>query len=200
LDLKIKRVIVHDGVGHSFWLNPNRDPAQIDVYTGGGLRWSDVSVPEGLQVIDERLEAHGFTLADGIVLEGQVVDLAIQRPIAARMRLQRVEPQPKGGYQYTVMAEAVADTQGRWVLKQAPAGWHRVAPAKEVALRMMKSARVRVTVDFTGRDRQLSFDDVPPGRYVLHGQPNPSAANQQTEPLTIELKGGQTAEVKLSAQ
>lgn len=383
LDVKIKRVIVRDGVGHSFWLNPNREPskqaaarvdwifmvwqtanwerlrklpgdlnptdphdvdkgppAQIDVYTGGGLRWSDVIVPVGLQVIDERLEAHGFTSADGIVLEGQVVDLATQRPVAAQMRLQRVEPQPKGGYRYTVVAETVADVQGRWVLKQAPAGWHRVVvemdgyvprvvgyaqfddqpcwhsyrgglshpapvsgsitddagepladvevrlgdvvsgadgryespheyrsqtdangrfhleqvpigsatiwphkagycrpglgqpittPAKDVALHMMKSARVRVTIDFAGRDRpagyivhmapeggeavgkwsgsgnidaenHLSFDDVPPGRYVLHGQPNPSAANEHTEPLTIELKGGQTAEIKLSAK
>ena len=169
LDVKTKRVIVHDGVGHSFWLNPNRDPAkqagarvdwifmvwqeanwdrlrklpgdlnptdprdadkgppsQIDVYTGGNLRWSDVSVPGGLEVVDERLEAHGFTLADGIVLEGKVLDLATQRPVAARMRLQRVKPQPKGGYRYTVVTEAVADVQGRWVLKKTPAGWHRV--------------------------------------------------------------------------
>jgi len=26
LDVNIKRLIVHDGVGHSFWLNPNREP------------------------------------------------------------------------------------------------------------------------------------------------------------------------------
>ena len=93
LNVKTKRVIVHDGIGHSFWLNPNHEPAkeaaarmdwmfmvwqpaswerlrklpgdldptdardadtgppaQIDVYTGGNLRWSDVAVPEGLEV------------------------------------------------------------------------------------------------------------------------------------------------------
>ena len=42
------------------------------------------------------------------------------------MRLQRVEPQQKGGYLYPVVAEAKADAQGRWVLKKAPAGWVRV--------------------------------------------------------------------------
>jgi hypothetical protein len=315
-------------------------PAQIDVYTGGGLRWSDVIVPEGLQVIDERLEAHGFTPADGIVLEGKVIDLATQRPVAARMRLQRVEPQPKGGYHYTVVAETAADTQGRWVLKNTPAGWHRVVveadgyvprvvgyaqfddqprwhsypcglshpapvsgritddagkplaevevrlgnvvskvdgryesphgytsktdddgrfrfdqvpvgmaairlhkssycrpglgqpittPAKAVTLSMMKAAQVRVSVDFAGTSRpkgyivqiepeggsavgtwggsgnidaknQISFNDVPPGRYVLKGHPNPHTANQISKPLAIDLKGGQTAAVTLSAK
>src|SRR6185312_17489747 len=86
-------------------------------------------------------------------------------------------------------------------------------PANDVALVMKKSANVRVTVDFTGKSRpdgyivnmapeegagvgkwsgsgnidaknQISFKDVPPGRYVLHGQPNPSSANQETAPVT----------------
>ena len=129
LEARTKRVILHDGVGHSFWLNPNGEPAkeaaaridwvfmvwqpanwerlrrlpvdlrpaeaatptrarppQIDVYTGGELRWADVTVPEGLEVVDQRLEGHGFTAADGIVLEGKVTDLATGRPVAARMR------------------------------------------------------------------------------------------------------------------
>ena len=30
LDLKNKRIIVHDGIGQSFWLNPNREPAKRD--------------------------------------------------------------------------------------------------------------------------------------------------------------------------
>ena len=127
--MKRKRVVVHDGVGNSFWLNPNGEatkkagarmdwifmvwqsaswdrlrklpadlnptdpsdadkgpPAQIDVYAGGSIRWSDVTIPAGINVIDKRLEAHGFTAADGVVLEGKVHDLATQRPVAARMR------------------------------------------------------------------------------------------------------------------
>ena len=88
-------------------LNPDRPgrrdqgpPSLIDVYAGGNIRWSDVVVPEGLKVIDERMEAHGFTPADGVVLEGKVIDLVTHLPVAAWMRLERVEPQPKGGYLY----------------------------------------------------------------------------------------------------
>ena len=58
-------------------------PAQVDVYTGG-LRWADVTVPPGLEVVDQRLEGHGFTAADGIVMEGKVTDLATGRPVAGR--------------------------------------------------------------------------------------------------------------------
>src|SRR5262249_1864319 len=77
-------------------------------------------------IIDQRMESHGFKLTDGLVLEGKVIDLATKKPLAARMRLQRVEPQPKGGYQYTAVAEATADAQGHWVLKKTPAGWLRI--------------------------------------------------------------------------
>ncbi len=383
LEVKTKRVIVHDGEGASFWLNPDGEPAkraaarmdwrfmvwqranweqlrkmparfipadagdaetgppsQIDVYTGGTLRWSEVTVPKGLEVIDQRLEAHGFTIADGVVLEGKVVDLATRRPIAARMRLQRIEPQSKGGYHDTVVAEAVADVQGRWVLKRAPAGWYQlvieadgyvpriagyarfdnqplwqsydsglsrpgpvsgrvadhdgrplvgvevhiediepdgggryespredpvrtdadgrfrsdrlpigrariwlqksgycrlglgkpiVLPTKDLELTMIKAAQVRVTVNFSGTDRpteylvhlepeggeavgkwsgsgaidaknQIAFDDVPPGRYVLQGRPNPGRVDQQTPPMPIILNVGRTTEVTLRAK
>ena len=136
LDAKPKRVVVHDGTGHSFWLAPNGEkeklaaakidwvfmvwqpaswerlrklpadlnptepadtspPAQIDVYTAG-IDWADVTVPAGLEVVDQRLVAHGFTAADGVVLEGKVTDLSTRQPIAATIKLQRVEPQDEG--------------------------------------------------------------------------------------------------------
>ena len=103
-------------------------PAEIDIYTGGQLRWPDVTVPKGLEIaiVDQRLEGHGFTLADGIVMEGKVTDLATGRPLAARVRLERIEPNAEGGYRYLVAAKSAADERGRWVLKKAPAGWHRV--------------------------------------------------------------------------
>jgi hypothetical protein len=169
LDVKRKRVVVHDGVGHSFWLNPNREPAkqeaakidwdfmvwqrrvweqlrnlpadfnptdardaesgppaQVDVFTGGNIRWANVTVPKGIEVVDQRLEAHGFTIADGVVLEGTVFDLATHMPVASRMRLQRIEPQKTGGYRYPVAAETVADALGHWILKKAPSGGYRV--------------------------------------------------------------------------
>jgi hypothetical protein len=380
LDAKVKRVVVHDGTGYSFWLAPNREPeklaaakvdwifmvwetpnwerlrnmpadlnptdsgdtsppSQIDVYTAG-LRWADVTVPEGITVDDQRLEAHGFTIADGLVIEGKVTDLATGQPLTATMRLERVEPQKTGGYAYPLVAQTKADDQGRWVLKHVPAGWVRVVveaagfvprvagygqfdveprwqsfntnialavavagritdeagqplagvdvrldnvqaksggryespagytvksdanghfrveqvpegpatvwihkpgytrpglglpittPKDDVELRMMHSASLRVTVDFTGKPRpegyivqiapeggeavgsyggsgninaqqQIAFENVPPGRYVLHGRPNPGSDDQQTEAVTVDLKGGQALEVTLKAK
>ena len=32
----------------------NGPPTQIDVYTGGRIRWADVVVPKGIEVIDQR--------------------------------------------------------------------------------------------------------------------------------------------------
>jgi hypothetical protein len=174
LDVKTKRLAVHDGVGHSFWLNPNqaddkkaaaeidwtlavwqpdswerlrelppsinptnaRDaaagpPATLDVYVGGRIRWSDVVVPPGLEVTDNRLEAHGFAPADGTVLQGKVVDASNQAPIAARVRLQLVEPSPQGGYNYTNALETATDETGAWSLKNVPEGWYRVVADAE---------------------------------------------------------------------
>lgn len=381
LDVKTKRVIVHDGTGHSFWLNPNGEPAkkeaaridwmfivwqptswerlrklpadlnptgmldadkgppaEIHIYTGGNIRWSDVKLPEGIELVDKRLEAHGFTAAEGTVLEGKVIDLATKMPIAARMRLERVVPQPKGGYHYESVADAVTDKEGRWVLKKAPAGWHRIVveaegyvprvlgygqfddqpgwhsypgalstaasvsgqilddagrpladvdvrltnlaaadgryelpnaaatktgadgrfqldqlprgtaavmlrkpgyvrpglsqpitiPMEEIALKMGKSASVRVTVSFKGLDlpneyivgmvpeggeavgkwsgsgkidakNQIAFQNVPPGRYIVTGKPNPSSASEVSKSQTIDLKGGASLEIDLSA-
>lgn len=383
LDVKSKRVVLHDGVGNSFWLNMNNEPGkraaakmdwsfmiwqpdrwarlrklpadlnptdaddanngpptQIDVYTGGNIKWADVLVPKGLKIVDQRLEAHGFTAADGVVLEGKVTDLATKKPLAGKMRLELIEPQPKGGYRYSTAASANADAEGHWVLKKAPAGWQRVVidaegyvprvlgysrtedqprwqfyegglarpatvagrisddagqpladvevrtqnvttstgaryesalapniktgadgrfrteqipvgkvtiwvhkpgycrpglgepiatPNEEVNLTMSRAGRIVVTVDFKGKQRpqgymvhiepeggnavgtyggsgnidaqnQISFDNVPPARYVLRGQPNPGSSNERTDPVTIDLKGGQTTEIKLGAK
>jgi hypothetical protein len=382
LDAKTKRIVVHDGVGRSFWLNPNDEPAkraaakmdwsftvwqpehwehlrklpadlnptdagdrkggppaQIEIYTGGNIKWADVRVPDGLTVVDERLQAHGFTSADGTVLEGEVVDLATQKPVAAKVRLESIEPQRTGGYRYSPVAHAAADAEGHWVLKKASTGWYRIIaesagyvprvlgylkiddqphwlrydtglarpavlagrvidnagqplatvevrvqdlttnsvryessldltlktgmdgrfrsdqipvgqanlwvykpgycrpglglpvtmPNENVELKMSKSARVVVTVDFTGKERpvgfivsitpergdavgtyggsgqinksnQMIFENVPPGRYVMRGQPNPASADQRTEPVTVDLAGGKTEEVTLRAK
>jgi hypothetical protein len=383
LDVKSKRVVVHDGVGQSFWLNMNNEPgkkdaarmdwcfmvwvpavwqqlrqlppdinptnpddakngppSELDIYTGGNIKWADVTLPKGLTIVDRRLEAHGFKITDGIVLEGKVTDLATKKPVAAKVRLQRVEPQAKGGYDNPNVAEAEADAEGHWVLKNVPAGWHRVVveadgyvprvagygrfddqprwqtydsglarpglvagrvvddagkpladaevrvgdvtanpggryesplgytfrsgpdgrfradqlpigtatlwvhkpgyvrpglgqpipiPKEDVELTMIQSARLVVTVDFTGKDRpkgyivniepeggskigtwggsgnineknQITFENVPPGKYVIRGQPNPSSPNQVTDPITVELKGGRDTELKFGAK
>ena len=47
---------------------------------------------------------------------------------------------------------------------------------------------------------QITYSDIPPGRYVLSGQPNPGSTNDQTEPVTVELKGGDVREITLKAK
>lgn len=381
IDSKNKRVVVHNGTGRSFWLNPNRDkakeadakidwmfmvwqpaswerlrkmprdlnpigdadpeagpPTQIDIYSGK-LEWAKVEIPKGLTVVDNRMEAHGFMPSDGVVLEGTVIDLATNLPLAAKMRLELIE-QHKGAYKYTTKGEATADAKGRWVLRKAPAGWFRVVveaegyvprvighatfdeeprwssynsglarsgpvsgvitdesgkpldevtvrlsnvaaktggryespseyktttdaegrfrieqapigtatvwmhkkgyvrpglgeaietPKDDVSLKMMRSARLQVKIDFGDKERpggylvniepeggsavgkwggsgnidaknQITFEDIPPGKYVFFGRPNPGSEKEQTDSVTLDLKGGKTEEVTLKAK
>jgi Carboxypeptidase regulatory-like domain len=383
IDAKAKRVIVHDGVGQSFGLNSNREPAkraaaeidweftvwqrasweqqrklpveyrppdfdaadkeppvQIDIYVGGKVHWSELLIPHGLEVIDERLEAHGFTSADRIVLEGKVFDLASKKPLTAALRLDRIDSKPGGGL--TKVLQTVADPPGHWVMKKVPEGWYRLVaekegyvprlvayttldvqpgwhhyacglapvaslsgrvtdetgkpladvavrlsdilpagstggyqllneklcktnadgrfqsdqvpagkatiwlhkagyilrglgpqisiPAKDLVFKLERSAQIRVTVAFPGGERpsgyqveidaeggravgqwggsgdidqqnQIVFSDMPPGRYILQGHPNPFtiSRDKRSKPVTIDVKGGQSAEITLSA-
>jgi hypothetical protein len=309
-------------------------PAQIDVFTAN-IHWADVVIPAGMEVIDQRLEAHGFNDDDGFVIEGRAADILTSLSVLATMQLQRIEPQKTGGYLYPVAAEAKTNPQGRWVVKNLEAGWYRVvveaegfvprvaghvivdtqpqwksfdttlarsalvsgrvtdesgkpladvevrfdgvaslsgeryeppidsaiktdsagrfhtdhlpvgkttiwihkagycrpglglsiaAPADDIELKMVRSTNVRVTVDFGSKPRpadylvkiepeggeavgkyggsgsineknEIAFKSVPPGKYTLKGQPNPSSAEQSTEPLLIDLKGGDDVEL-----
>jgi Carboxypeptidase regulatory-like domain len=375
-----KRLTLHDGIGRSFWLNPNNEaakadaakidwvfvvwqpdswerlrkmpaslrpgdvnndktesPVEIEVYTGGGIRWADVKVPPGIEIFDDRMEAHGFTLNDGTVLEGNVTDLA-NKPLAARVELQLIEPQPKGGYRYTVAKHLTTDANGHWVLTKAPAGWYQVValadgyvprvigyakydgqpgwhsyegqlspvaavsgrvadeagrplsevevrlydvacndkeykssddyktttdaggrfqfdlvptgkarvvvhkagycrpglgemidtPAKDADVTMKQSGQIHVVVDFGEAKRpkeyiveltpeggnvvgswggssqineknEVSFKDAPPGRYELVGHPNPTSEKEKTKAITVDLKGGATEDVTITA-
>jgi len=49
-------------------------------------------------------------------------------------------------------------------------------------------------------NNQISFENVPPGPYVLRGHPNPSTAEQWAKPITINFHGGQLAEIALPAK
>ncbi len=116
-------------------------PAQMDIYTAR-IRWADVVIPTGVELTDQRLEAHGFTTADGVVMEGKLVDLDSNQPLAATIELQRVEPQKTGGYRYPKIAETPCDAQGHWVIKHAPEGWIRVvASAKGFVPRLIAHAQ-----------------------------------------------------------
>ena len=44
---------------------------------------------------------------------------------------------------------------------------------------------------------QISFENVPPGKYVLQGRPNPGRANEGSASVTADLQGGETTEIIL---
>jgi hypothetical protein len=47
---------------------------------------------------------------------------------------------------------------------------------------------------------QVTFENVPPGRYSWRGQPNPGSSDERTEPVIVDLKGGEATEVSLKAK
>jgi hypothetical protein len=102
-------------------------------------------------------------------------------------------------------------------------------PAEDIRLRMVAAAQVTVTVDFTGMDRRggyivnlepeggsavgkwsgsgnideknpLVFRNIPPGKYIVFGHPNPSTESQKTAPITADLQGGQQLDISLKAK
>ena len=313
---------------------------RIDIYAGGKIRMQDVKLPEGIKVVDNRLEAHGFSQADGVVYEGMITDLATNKPMAAELLVQLSTRQETGRYEYKTFSKTQADQSGRFVFKNMPEGRHRIVaeadgfvsrivghaqsdavprrhwfesglsrpavvsgkvvdseqkplsdatirlsgvtyekahryqtpvaymtetnesgefrfenvpigdtsaraskvgfvrpglaekfstPKTDIVIEMMKSAFVRVTVDFKDKKRPKNyivsiepeggsvvgswggsgkidenneriFKNVPPGRYVIHGHPNPTREADRTDKVTIELKGGKTKKVTLIAK
>ena len=313
---------------------------EIHLYPAGRVKWEDVKVPEGIEVIDERLAAHGYAATDGTVLEGQINDIETKTGMVGHIELQLIKTPKTGGYEYETILQTDSDAKGNWVLKSVPIGWYQVVasaegyvtrtvtherveggprwvgvetvlaqpgpvsgivvdadgkplagvsvrlddpvadpdedysatqsqavetdadgkfssdqiprgrttiwiykegycrpglglpvktPASDVKLTMVKSAKIEVVVDFSKSKppqgylveiepeggsvvgswggsgnidaaNTITFQNVPPGRYVLKGRPNPGSTNDETELVTIELLGGETEPVVLEAK
>jgi hypothetical protein len=91
---------------------------------------------------------------------------------------------------------------------------------------MMRAAKVLITVEFGESDRppgylvhmepeggsavgkwsasgnineknQISFQNIPPGRYTLQGRANPTSAGKETLRLFVELHGGDETDIIL---
>ncbi len=314
---------------------------QIEVYLGRGLDWTAITVPEGIEVDDQTLAAHGFSIEDGTVLEGTVLEVETDAAVPnATVTLEFIDPQEEGGYTYTDTVSVEADVDGHWTIKTAPPGWYQVIvskegylsrnvgyaqfegeagwhpyPAKlaravevtgvvvdsngnplvgatvrlddlkdttgdlysaqttdnlttdaegrfsttvleggsfspwayldgyvhvglpdpfevgsgELQVTLHQSGNMQVVVDFSDRvstgdyivevapeggsevgtwggsatvdaDGSYLFENVPPGRYILHGRPNPGSTNEQTDQKTIEVVAGETIDVVLTAK
>jgi len=185
-----RRLVVQDGVGHSFWLNPNNaedqkrqseidwqlmvwvpenwqrlsklppdlnptdkndqgPPAVITVYAGGRIRWDRVQVPNGIQVIDNRMEARGYSAADGNVLEGTLADVESGAALTGRVELRQIGTNTNDNDEALVSVESVADAGGKWVIKNAPAGRFQVIAYAE--------GYVPQTVGYVSADDQPSY-------------------------------------------
>jgi hypothetical protein len=100
-------------------------PPRLDVYVSEGrVDWDRVVVPQGLRIIDERTSAHGYKPEDGSVISGAAYDMITSKPVAGvELTIERHVEQPvAGGPTTEKVASAVADADGRFELKNIPAG------------------------------------------------------------------------------
>jgi hypothetical protein len=102
-------------------------------------------------------------------------------------------------------------------------------PARDLSLSMAAAGEIEVIVDFGKRkryeqylvevepagglvvgswggsaqlppDNRRTFCDVPPGKYIVSGHPNPTSENERAAPVTVEVAGGKTTTVTLRAE
>jgi hypothetical protein len=102
-------------------------------------------------------------------------------------------------------------------------------PASDVVVKMAKAAKLIVTVRFQDANRpdgylvkvvpeggeevgkwsgsgeikpdgSMTFENIPPGKYIVTGRPNPGSDTAETSPQTVELRGGETTEISLDAK
>lgn len=190
-----RKLILKDGVGNSFWLNPNHEPpktqaseidwvfmvwqkdrwqrlqrlptgirpstsnppetepaATLTVYTGGSrIDWSQVTVPSTVTVDDQRLVAHGFSVKDGVVAEGQIQTLE-GTGLSATVRLERIMHSDSGGYDYETARSLSTDADGHWVMTRLPAGSFRI-----IATAAQRVPRIIEYVEITQQPRWYSF-------------------------------------------
>lgn len=204
-----KRLVIHDGIGQSFWLNMNDEPdkrdaaaiewrfmvwqpkqwqkqkelppglrsseveaagepvTQIDFFTGGRIRWEEVKVPVGIEVDDQRLEAHGYSADSGTVLEGTLTDTETGAPVTGAVRLDAVSTAKTGGYGYTEFLTVRTDPSGRWVARNVPAQWFRLlASADGYAPRVLGYAREGGRPQWRGFDGRLAREAKLTGRVI----------------------------------
>lgn len=101
-------------------------PTVLTIYTGGNIKWGEVKLPEGVEVVDNRLAAHGFSQQDGYVCQGQLRDLESDQPIAGQLLVELVETPGTGGYEYTRKMQVDTEDDGTWTIKNFPQGRYRL--------------------------------------------------------------------------
>jgi hypothetical protein len=105
-------------------------PPTLDVYAAGpdgkGINWSQIKVPAGITVKDQRATSNGYTREDACVVAGNLYDMLTSKPIAnARIAVNR---RTAGNAQESV-GEGTTDAAGKFEIRKVPAGniWLTVA-------------------------------------------------------------------------
>jgi uncharacterized GH25 family protein len=102
------------------------DPPRFDIYVSPKIDWSKVTVPQGVEVIDQRAPAGGAK-AGGASIKGDVFDMATGKPIAnAEIRME-IYKTPENTY--TKAAAGTGDKDGRFELANIPTGHARIIAA-----------------------------------------------------------------------
>jgi hypothetical protein len=117
-------------------------PPRIDVYVTPKLDWKKVAVPEGVQVVDQRVGVQ--PPAKGALLKGDAFDMANAKPVPdVTITVETYKPDDKKQPWQTI-ASATGDKLGRYELANVPAGNARVVlAAPGYATRMIGYEQVK---------------------------------------------------------
>lgn len=109
------------------------DPPRLDVYLTDKLDWKKITVPEGVQLVDDR-GADGPKPASGCALRGDVFDMATGKPvIGAQVTVERQDKQ--GAWEK--LGTGTVNATGRYEALFAPGQCRIVATATGYAPRMV---------------------------------------------------------------
>ncbi|MCO6045645.1 hypothetical protein NG895_17240 [Aeoliella sp. ICT_H6.2] len=167
-------------------------PTVLTIYTGGNIEWDQVKLPEGVEVVDNRLSAHGFTEQDGYVCQGQLIDLESDQPIAGKLVVELMEAPKTGGYKYTQAMEVDTEDDGNWTIKNVPDGRYRLIAESEGYVPRVVG---HVSHEGSAKWREFACRLAKPvefaGRVVANGKP---AADVNVRLIGITPEGGRRYE------
>ena len=112
------------------------DAPRLDVYLTDRIDWKKITVPQGVQLIDER-KTVGAKPASGGVIRGDVFDIATGKPVnGATVQVERQQPKKPDAWETVV--SATSNANGRFELEKIPAGNYRLTvSANKYAPRMI---------------------------------------------------------------
>lgn len=168
------------------------DPPRVDIYIGGGnIKFSELKLPEGVSVRDERQEAAPVKLEGGSLIRGRVTDMLTGKPIAkAEVQAVKTVAKPEGGYETQRVGNAATDDDGLFELSQLDPA------ARSIGIRAPGYASRNVEVDANEKpvyrevDVELAPETSISGRVVNEvGDPIAGVIVSTTTTLAIDGRG-----------